>query len=421
VFDRACNLGWLAQELAGDWQGTLQNDVPLRVVLKISKADAGTLNAKAYLIDEDPQAIPIDSIARDGSGVKFAIAQFQGSYEGKLSTDGNTITGMWTQNGGSKALNFVRATTETAWPTDATPHSVRFIPVEQNVKLEVLDWGGTGRPLVLLAGLGDTAHVFDRFALKLTPTYHVYGITRRGWGLSSAPTPVDGNYAADRLGDDVLAVLDALGLKRPILVGHSIAGEELSSVGSRRSERVAGLIYLDAGMPYAFYDSSRGDIQIDLAVLRRQLDRLTVPGTSSKEIKSIFEEVNNSLPQVQKDLETTLKHLRTMPDSPAQPASPQMIIAMAVVNSPQRYKYSLPCAGDLRRASQSWPDAGDPVAWEAARAEDLARTSAQADSFQAGVPTAHVVRIPNASHFIFLSKEADVLREMNAFIAKLPE
>jgi hypothetical protein len=59
VFDRACNLGWLAQELAGDWQGTLQNDVPLRVVLKISKADAGTLNAKAYLIDEDPQATPL--------------------------------------------------------------------------------------------------------------------------------------------------------------------------------------------------------------------------------------------------------------------------------------------------------------------------------------------------------------------------
>jgi non-heme chloroperoxidase len=159
----------LAQELAGDWQGTLQNDEPLRVVLKISKADTGTLSAKAYLIDEDPQAIPIDSIARDGSGVEFAIARFQGSYEGRPSTDGNTITGMWTQNGGSRALNFVRATTETAWPTDATPHSVRFIPVEQNVKLEVLDWGGTGRPLVLLAGLGDTAHAFDRFALKLLP------------------------------------------------------------------------------------------------------------------------------------------------------------------------------------------------------------------------------------------------------------
>jgi pimeloyl-ACP methyl ester carboxylesterase len=50
----------------------------------------------------------------------------------------------------------------------------------------VLDWGGSGQPLVLLTGLGDNAHVFDKFAPKLTASYHVYGITRRGYGASSA-------------------------------------------------------------------------------------------------------------------------------------------------------------------------------------------------------------------------------------------
>ena len=82
--------------------------------------------------------------------------------------------------------------------------------------------------LIFLAGLGNTAHVFDDFAPKLTPEYHVYGITRRGFGASSAPAPDTANYSADRLGDDVLAVLDALKLERRVLVGHSIAGEELS-------------------------------------------------------------------------------------------------------------------------------------------------------------------------------------------------
>jgi len=53
--------------------------------------------------------------------------------------------------------------------------------------LEVLDWSVKGRPLVLLAGLGITAHVFDGFAEKLTDSYHVYGITRRGYGASSKP------------------------------------------------------------------------------------------------------------------------------------------------------------------------------------------------------------------------------------------
>jgi pimeloyl-ACP methyl ester carboxylesterase len=61
-----------------------------------------------------------------------------------------------------------------------------MVSVEKGVSLEVLDWGGTGRPLVLLTGLGDTAHVFDEFAPKLTASYHVYGITRRGRGASSA-------------------------------------------------------------------------------------------------------------------------------------------------------------------------------------------------------------------------------------------
>ena len=63
---------------------------------------------------------------------------------------------------------------------DTSPHAIQFIEVENNVKLEVLDWGGLGRPVVLLGGLGNTAHEFDQFAPKLTNLYHVYGITRRG-------------------------------------------------------------------------------------------------------------------------------------------------------------------------------------------------------------------------------------------------
>jgi hypothetical protein len=53
---------------------------------------------------------------------------------------------------------------------DPSPHVTRFITVDQGVKLEVLDWGGSGRPLVLLAGGGNTAHVFDDFAPKLIAT-----------------------------------------------------------------------------------------------------------------------------------------------------------------------------------------------------------------------------------------------------------
>jgi pimeloyl-ACP methyl ester carboxylesterase len=151
---------------------------------------------------------------------------------------------------------------------------VQFVTVDKDVKLEVLDWGGSGRPLVCLAGLGDTAHGFDNFAPKFTAHYHVYGITRRGFGASSKPALIVANYTADRLGDDVLAVIAALNLNRPVLVGHSIAGEELSSIGSRHPERVAGLIYLDAALPFAYYNHANNDWLLDMLDLKKRMDAL---------------------------------------------------------------------------------------------------------------------------------------------------
>jgi non-heme chloroperoxidase len=100
---------------------------------------------------------------------------------------------------------------------DPSSHTTRFVAVDTHVRLEVLDWGGSGRPIILLAGGGNAAHVFDDFVPKLTAHYHVYGIIRRGFGASGYSAT---DRPADRLGDDVVAVVNALNLKRPILVGH---------------------------------------------------------------------------------------------------------------------------------------------------------------------------------------------------------
>ena len=70
---------------------------------------------------------------------------------------------------------------------DSSPHTREFVEVDQGVRLEVLDWGGTGRPIILLAGSGNTAHIYDDFAPDLKGLGHVYGITRRGFGASSRP------------------------------------------------------------------------------------------------------------------------------------------------------------------------------------------------------------------------------------------
>jgi len=305
-----------------------------------------------------------------------------------------------------------------AKPSDTSPHQVFFIPVAQGVKLEVLDWGGVGRPLVLLPGLGYDAHVYDTFAPKLTAHHHVYGITRRGFGASSAPEPVNGNYSADRLGDDVLAVMDQLRLDRPVLVGHAKAGQELSSIGSRHPEKVAGLIYLDAGYSYAFYDSKHGDLLLDTIDLRNKLDLYLAAG--APDLKQYFNDLQGSLPQFERDVRDFQAELALTP-LPARTAAPPPIM-VALGAGAQKYTEIhapvLAIFADPHNFGQLYAD--DPNARKALVMDDFARTSAQADAFQAGVPGSHVVRLPNASHMIFVSNEADVLREMNAFLAKLP-
>lgn len=139
--------GLCAQDISGEWQGTLHGvQGPLRTVLKISKSDDGGWNALMYSIDQGPDqgGIRASSITLQGSTVRYSLDRFNGSYEGKVSADGTSITGTWTQNNGPRQLNFERATKATAWTFDSSIHSVQFITVEPGVKLEVLDWGGSG-------------------------------------------------------------------------------------------------------------------------------------------------------------------------------------------------------------------------------------------------------------------------------------
>jgi len=305
-----------------------------------------------------------------------------------------------------------------------TPYSTRFVTVERGVRLEVLDWGGTGRPIVLLAGLGDTPHVYDVFASKLVEKYHVYGITRRGFGASSTPTS---GYSADRLGDDVVAVIDSLKLVRPVLVGHSIAGEELSSVGSRYPEKVAGLVYLDAGYSYAYYDRTRGDFTIDLFDLARKLDQVK-PGRGLRDPRPALRDVVASLPGFEKVLREHLADLdaRSAASSPGSPpvdstlqTRPGLAAASAIVAGEEKYT-AIPLPVLAIYALPHDMGASNPLAaWEEAR--DSARiTGPQARAFELGLPSARVVRLPHADHYVFQSNESDVLREMNAFIDGLP-
>jgi pimeloyl-ACP methyl ester carboxylesterase len=295
-----------------------------------------------------------------------------------------------------------------------------MVPVEKGVSLEVLDWGGSGRPLILLTGLGDTAHVFDQFAPKLAASYHVFGITRRGRGASSAPEPNAANYTADRLGEDVLGVIDALHLNKPIIAGHSVAGEELSYIGSHHPEKVAGLIYMEAGYPYALYDQANGELELDSIELRDQL-RQFIGGYSLEPVKD-YDSLIANLERVEKEVKEQQQDTENLPPTPVSPRmTPDLF---AIMEGRERFTtIHTPALVIVADEDNPGPaSADDPRSRAQAARQALMKRNKELEiaAFTRQVPSAHVVRIPHGTHYVFRSNEADVLREIDAFIATLP-
>ncbi|MBP7686622.1 MAG: alpha/beta hydrolase [Thermoflexales bacterium] len=117
-----------------------------------------------------------------------------------------------------------------------------FVPVNGS-RLHYLDWGGTGPALIFLTGMGSSAYIFSEFAPRFADKFRVLALTRRGQGDSDYP---ETGYDADTLVDDIRQFMDALGVEKACLAGHSLAGVELTHFAATYPERVEKLIYLDA-------------------------------------------------------------------------------------------------------------------------------------------------------------------------------
>jgi uncharacterized protein (TIGR03435 family) len=116
--------------IADTWQGTLHAGRDLRVVAKISKGDGGTYKAVFYSIDQGGDSIPVSKVTLDGTNVKIAITAIGGTFEGKLSSDGKTIVGNWSQGPNPLPLTFTRATPETEWTIP--PPTPKIPPMDAN-------------------------------------------------------------------------------------------------------------------------------------------------------------------------------------------------------------------------------------------------------------------------------------------------
>jgi non-heme chloroperoxidase len=282
-----------------------------------------------------------------------------------------------------------------AW-RDPSPHQVRFVAVDSMVRLEVLDWGGTGRP-VIFVGCYLSGHVYDNIAPKLTDRFHVYAVTRRGVGASDHPLT---GYSPQRRADDILEVMTVLKMEGPILIGNSCGGDILHTLGARNPERIGGLMYLSAAE----------DPTLTLADYKAQ------PVDPSRLPPRVGTPKPRALPEAER---------RQLDQWPLDPAIRREIVENNRVK-PDYARISVPVVAiyqttTMEQVLKEYPPRNDQerAALNQAFAASMAMLSKWQRDLLDGVPSAKIVELQGASLYMFLSNEADVIRELRSFASSL--
>lgn len=123
------------------------------------------------------------------------------------------------------------------------PYAEGFIQ-SVGTKLHYLDWGGSGQPLVLIHGLGDSPYIFDDLAASLKSNFRIIAYSKRGHCKSET---TDKNFDTFTLASDLKLLLDSLHITKASLLGWSISGNDITEFAIRFPERTDKLIYFEAG------------------------------------------------------------------------------------------------------------------------------------------------------------------------------
>lgn len=265
---------------------------------------------------------------------------------------------------------------------DPSTHHVSLVQVEKDVRLEVLDWGGSGRPVVLLAGLGNTAHVFDDFAEKLKTEHRVIGIE---WREHLDQLQAKLSALAKQPDDPMPLISELLETAWPALESDL---REFQKADRGRPPRPA---------------AAEADLQTFAAVRKwyARGSRVRLPEAEFRQMLAT-------------DAEGRPTMKRRWP-----PRVPQAILAgrqmFTNVSAPALAIFGIwndPGNADLTDPQQR-------ANAEAYSAVQKARVSRRVNSFRQIAPAARVVVIERTDHYVFVLHETDVLREMRAYVSGL--
>jgi len=120
----------------------------------------------------------------------------------------------------------------------------RFVDVN-GLRIHYADWGGNGKPFVMVHGLDRVARTFDHVAVRFSPTYRVIAIDMRGHGDSGWDPK--GRYLVEDHVGDLEGVVQELGLRDLTLWGNSTGGRVVQVFAGKHPELVSRVISEDVG------------------------------------------------------------------------------------------------------------------------------------------------------------------------------
>lgn len=114
------------------------------------------------------------------------------------------------------------------------------------IRVHVAQQGEGDLALVFLHYYGGSSRTWRLVTGQLADRYRTIATDHRGWGESQAP---EGGYGIGDLADDAQGIIESLGLKRFVLVGHSMGGKAAQLLASRRPEGLAGVVLVAPSPP----------------------------------------------------------------------------------------------------------------------------------------------------------------------------
>jgi pimeloyl-ACP methyl ester carboxylesterase len=279
---------------------------------------------------------------------------------------------------------------------DKSPHKSGFITVN-GVRLHYLDWGGKGETLLFLHGMGDTAHIYDDFAPKLTNQFHVLALTRRGHGESEIP---ETGYDTATLVEDIRQFLDALKIQRVVLAGHSFAGDELTRFAVVHPDRVIKLIYFDSA-----YDHSRVPESLRFKPLHGGGPEQLPTKEESKSRDGVGRWINRLFGEERGRVIYSMME-----------GTYSATAEYGKIKAPALAFFAIGYQKDVDHA-QTLPEPQRKNTQVFLKAQRKYHEQ-EIEHFRREIPNGQVVVFTNANHSFPMDREDEVLREMRAFLAK---